>query len=337
MDTDLTLCNSPEVDKSSQVQKIAKKMECKLFLSGGDYNHHHHHHYQQHQHHQQQQQQQTQHQNYPFSQSNNIRLKPTSSITNPTYAPPSTTNKNRLYRANELNRPQNSRNIKIIKVDPSTFHKKVNKSVMMNQRNIVVGGGGGGNNTVTANTGHNICNSFATTANRNYNNENYGGFNPFADENDSSQSFQLSKTTNYAPQSPMRLFGSDVTNFVNANQPVTSNKTKVNAAYPSFQSFNQNFNQFAGQNFANLKNIDYTMNANQNTNVNVNTDVYGKSVFRSNDSNQLYLEHPTAENSCSNFVSDESQEPSQSQSSSNNEMIFKNYDLNDEYWLNFDQ
>lgn len=300
MDNDLTLCNSPEVDKSSQVQKIAKKFESGLLLSGGCYQYHQNHAYQQ-QHQPQQlqpQHQQTPQSHYPYqAQSSTSRSK---SLSGTSF----TANKSRANRLSEnQNRPPNSRNIKIIKVDPTTFHKKVNKSVMMNQRNIVVGG----NHTVTSTPNTNEC----------------YGFNPFADENDSSQSFQLSKSQNYS-QSQIRLFGSDVTNVINSNsQAMPSDKPKNH--YPP-STLSEQFSSFAGQNIGNAKNIGYHSHS--------GADVYGKSVLRSDDVG-MYLQNSNIENSCSNLYSDESQEPSQSQGS--NEMIFKNYDLNDEYWLNFDQ
>lgn len=283
MDSDLTLCNSPDLDKSSQVQNIAKKFENKLLLSG-DYNRP----YQQHDYHYQ-----------PAASSSRLKTLPNTSYT--------TTSKARVNRdINQLRAP-NSRNIKIIKVDPSTFHKKVNKSVMLNhQRNIVVYG----------NNNANAQNNF---------NENFA-FNPFADENDSNQSFQLSKSANFQNQSgPIRLFGSDMTNFMNSNQTIVSEKPKANPSTFVTNTYNQNFSQIGGPSF--MK----TNNENQYDN---STDVYGRSVFRPDD-NAIYSQSSNTENSCSNMFSDESQEPSQSQSS--NELVFKTYDLNDEYWLNFDQ
>lgn len=304
MDSDLTLCNSPEVDKSSQVYKIAKKFESRLLLSGGDYQYHQSHAYQQHQQPPQQQPQSTYPSQYPYQvQSSTSRLKSLS-------GPPYTANKPRANRLSEnQNRPPNSRNIKIIKVDPTTFHKKVNKSGMMNQRNIFVAG----NHTVTS-----------TSSNPN----EYYGFNPFADENDSSQSFQLSKSQNYSQSQatgPIRLFGADVTNVINSNiqAGTAADKTKIN--YP-LDSFGDQFNSFASQSMVNARNDGYHGQS--------GVDVYGKSVFRSDDAG-MYLQNPNTDNSCSNLYSDESQEPSHSQG--NHEVIFKNYDLNDEYWLNFDQ
>lgn len=305
MDSDMTLCNSPEVDKSSQVQKIAKNFESSLLLGGGEYDHPHSHGYQQH--HQpppsQHPHQQSQYQYQTHTQTSASRLKSLSGYV-------FSNTKNRVNRTNENeNRQPNSRHIKIIKVDPTTFHKKVNKSGMMNQRNIVVGG----NHTVTS------------TPNTN----EYYGFNPFADENDSHHSFQLSKSQNYSQPAmatgQIRLFGSDVTNVLNANcQAAPVDKPKQN--YP-LQSFGDQFGSLAGQSFANVKtHIGYPTQS--------NVDVYGKSVFRSADVG-MYMQHGNMENSCSNLYSDESQEPSQSQGS--NEIIFKNYDLTDEYWLNFDQ
>lgn len=284
-DPDLTLCNSPEPDKSSQVQKIVNKIESKLFLSG-DYNQQNYH-----------------QQNYQYQQQlSNQRSRPFAGSSSTSY----TANKSRPNRGIDEVRAPNSRHIKIIKVDPTTFHKKVNKSVMLNhQRNIVVGGCNNATNTATANE--------------------FFGYNPFADENDNSNSFQLSKSANFTNQPGIRVFGNDMTNFLNSNQTVTSDKPKPNTSYQT-NSFHQNFTQFSNQNFSTPKTVTYANNQ--------SSDVYGKSIFRPDESG-IYLQNSNMESSCSNVFSDESQEHLQSQSS--NEITFKNYDLNDEYWLNFDQ
>lgn len=153
-------------------------------------------------------------------------------------------------------------------------------------------------------------------------------YNPYANENDHETKFQLSKSIQYQNelnrnQCPIeiplvRRFGQDRTNFYNIlpkvetiNKRLAVDYVKTNATSSSQPSVNhQQFNCFSLKDRISISSH------------------YSKSGIASA---QQTL--PSNENSQSN----DSQNAFTYNSNSNENLTFKNYDLNDEFWLNFDQ
>lgn len=150
-------------------------------------------------------------------------------------------------------------------------------------------------------------------------------YNPYANENDHDTKFQLSKSIQYQNelsqnQRPIeiplvRRFGQDRTNFYNIlpkvetiNKRGTADSVK-NASQSSLPSINQQqFNCFSLKDRISIS-----------------------SHYSKNETTQHTL--PSNENSQSN----DSQSTFPFNSNSQENLTFKNYDLNDEFWLNFDQ
>lgn len=117
-------------------------------------------------------------------------------------------------------------------------------------------------------------------------------FNPYADENDSTSRFQLSKssgseTSNLASKiiSRSRFFGNDRTNLMQTDRQISSRSNGVNLRKDNF----------------------YTFNITNNT-IRKTSGTYPGAHDQSS-SSQFIQENP---------------------------VMFRNYDLNDEYWLNFE-
>lgn len=152
-------------------------------------------------------------------------------------------------------------------------------------------------------------------------------YNPYANENDHDTKFQLSKSIQYQNElnqnhGPIeiplvRRFGQDRTNFYNILPKVeTINKRLAvncvkNNSHSSLPSINQQqFNCFSLKDRISIS-----------------------SHYSKNETTQTQHTLPSNENSQSN----DSQSRFTFNSNSNENLTFKNYDLNDEFWLNFDQ
>lgn len=142
-------------------------------------------------------------------------------------------------------------------------------------------------------------------------------FNPYADENDNSnRKFQLSKSvqatknaieTNGSDVQHVRCFGNDRTNLIAAErqfQPVsqmsTNSPSVINLRKENFHSFNISNNMIV----KNPSTIAYAFNA----------------THQPNEPNGIVGQHQ-------HFANQNDQE---------NQVMFRTYDLNDDYWLNFE-
>lgn len=279
LDTDMTMTNSPDASPS-QVHNIINKIENKLMMSedSGDVQqqqpHHHHHH-----HHQQHTTDQYQQQTFTFA-----RFKPLYSFSL----------NNETATAQPFNAVDTNVTVQMPKMEVKQFNRKIHRSLSGNATVHTIGG------SALANVRH------AIHANRGQWQQT-PQFNPYADENDSSSRFQLSKSVcniSAASSSSMsddssqqiarnRFFGNDRTNY-------TQNDRLPNQGNPS--------------RVINLRKENYhTINISNNMIIkNPNT------TFASNHSHHPHLHH------------------SNSHIDQENPVMFRNYDLNDEYWLNFE-
>lgn len=150
-------------------------------------------------------------------------------------------------------------------------------------------------------------------------------FNPYADENDSGAHFQLSKSIESHANSNLnnlpraRFFGNDRTNFMN--------NTETNLIKPKHQSQ------------INTSNFNFYDKYDENAQNAIFTDLLMRNVANNNTTqitqNQMHSSSVVEPQNSTYFMKTNSMKSVNSESS--NEMMFKNYDLNDEYWLNFDQ
>lgn len=230
---------------------------------------------------------------------------------------------------------------RFIKIDPNTFNKNIHHlrnnpkfkwhSAVHSQKSKEYDSGGGGGGDISS------CSSFM----------------PFVDENAENMHFQLSKITDYQntkKQSPknnsqnrnniaqmppfVRQFGYNRTNLMFNNNPQTTTTTPMPTKYDTIQSLqylsnnaeNENSNSSSVQTSPILNNRFKSNNYNNNINLkSTNVSSSTQSLSRTNISADLCNIFSNCEDSCS------------SPTTTTNEMTFKNYDLNDEYWLNFDQ
>lgn len=155
-------------------------------------------------------------------------------------------------------------------------------------------------------------------------------YNPYADENERMENFQLSKSNFvggggnddsndnqiYSNSSSSRdgQFGFDRTNLIGTtfkNKPI--NQTVVNNEFKKIERVNT------------FSRLQYARNIQFN---NFNSSSSSSNVNNSN-SQQFYQNYTNLNNNIENIV------PLQ-HSGSNVDETFKNYDLNDDFWLNFD-
>lgn len=152
-------------------------------------------------------------------------------------------------------------------------------------------------------------------------------YNPYANENDHDTKFQLSKSIQYQNElnqnhGPIeiplvRRFGQDRTNFFNILPKVdTINKRLALDCGKNTQSNLPAINQQQFNCFSFKDRISIS------------------SHYSKNETTQTQHTLPSNENSQSN---DDSQSTFTMNTNSNENLTFKNYDLNDEFWLNFDQ
>lgn len=155
-------------------------------------------------------------------------------------------------------------------------------------------------------------------------------YNPYANENDHDTKFQLSKSIQYQNQlnqnhGPIeiplvRRFGQDRTNFYNILPKVDTITKRLtaeglkNSSRSSLPAINQQHQQ-------------------QFNCISLKDRISISSHYSKNETTQTQQTLPSNENSQSN----DSQSTFTFNSNSNENLTFKNYDLNDEFWLNFDQ
>lgn len=171
--------------------------------------------------------------------------------------------------------------------------------------------------------------------NFNKNQLNMNHFNPFADENDSGVHFQLSKSIVGNAQvvnnlQRNRFFGNDRTNIINNTSNTNNNENNlIKPKYQTHTTNTSNLNFFHNKFDDNARNAAFTDSlmrnvANSSNNISSNTIMNsGGTLNAQNNTNSYFMKQSSMKNMNAVEV--------------NNEIMFKNYDLNDEYWLNFDQ
>lgn len=130
-------------------------------------------------------------------------------------------------------------------------------------------------------------------------------FNPYADENDSSCKFQLSKTFN---------------NFIGNSSGSSGAET------PNLTSRILGRSRFFGNDRTNLMQIDRLQTSNRSTNI---INLRRENFHTFNITNNTILKTST-------MYSGTHEQSSKSEHNQQNPVMFRNYDLNDEYWLNFE-
>lgn len=153
-------------------------------------------------------------------------------------------------------------------------------------------------------------------------------YNPYANENDHDTKFQLSKSIQYQNELNqnhghieiplVRRFGQDRTNFFNI--------------LPKVDSMNKRSSVDNEKN--NSPSNLHTINHQQFNCFSLKDRISISSHYSKNETTQTHHTLPSNENSQSN---DDSQSTFTMNTNSNENLTFKNYDLNDEFWLNFDQ
>lgn len=162
-------------------------------------------------------------------------------------------------------------------------------------------------------------------------------FNPFADENDSNSNFQLSKTSDFHKKSPTRYlesspfartFGYNRTNLMPHDASSTSSTgkqfvstlRKCDSEFISTLSTSPNVSRFQ---------IKHTGNRNQSNDSSESRQVF-RPLLPDNHQHRIVVATapPPLQSQAPSFV--------YQQQNADEQMTFKTYDLNDEYWLNFD-